>query len=107
VIITDVPVLTLTTKDRARRFITLIDALYERRCHLFCLAHAEPTKLFFPTDMQLAMPEVDSLTAEAFTEGEAKYRPNISAYGESISEDLPIVKPSALSLNDLSIFSGI
>ncbi|EXJ77624.1 hypothetical protein A1O3_09852 [Capronia epimyces CBS 606.96] len=47
-ILTDVPVLTLALKNEARRFITLLDALYEARCRLVIEAAAPPDKLFFP-----------------------------------------------------------
>merc|ERR1712194_420348 len=44
--ITDVPQLTLCHPDRARRFITLIDELYEANCCLACSAVAVPDQLF-------------------------------------------------------------
>ncbi|OAP54414.1 hypothetical protein AYL99_11515 [Fonsecaea erecta] len=47
-VLTDVPVLTLAQKNEARRFITLLDALYEARCRLLIRAAAPPDKLFFP-----------------------------------------------------------
>eukprot|EP00814_Leptocylindrus_danicus_P011429 CAMPEP_0116018932 /NCGR_PEP_ID=MMETSP0321-20121206/8934_1 /TAXON_ID=163516 /ORGANISM="Leptocylindrus danicus var. danicus, Strain B650" /LENGTH=214 /DNA_ID=CAMNT_0003489403 /DNA_START=214 /DNA_END=858 /DNA_ORIENTATION=+ len=46
IIIKDIPRLTLKQHDQARRFITLIDELYEARCALVCQAHARPDKLF-------------------------------------------------------------
>lgn len=48
VIIHGVPVLTNTLKNEARRFITLLDALYEARCRLLIEAAAPPDRLFFP-----------------------------------------------------------
>lgn len=47
-ILRDVPVLTWLMKNEARRFITLLDALYECRCKLFVIAEAGPDDLFFP-----------------------------------------------------------
>src|SRR5207247_2513226 len=47
-ILTNVPVLTFLQKNEARRFITLLDALYEARCKLFISAAAGPDDLFFP-----------------------------------------------------------
>lgn len=112
--LTDIPVLTLASKDRARRFITLIDALYERRCRLICTAQAEPTALFFPvgpsSDAQGAADLLDALTAEAFTEGEVSYRPNVSAYDTPTTIDAEGTgneRMKKTALNDLSIFSGI
>ncbi|KIX04912.1 uncharacterized protein Z518_05783 [Rhinocladiella mackenziei CBS 650.93] len=47
-ILTDVPVLTAVKKNEARRFITLLDALYEAKCRLLIEAEAPPDRLFFP-----------------------------------------------------------
>lgn len=47
-IIEDIPVLTLLKKNEARRFITLLDALYEARCKLVVRSEALPDELFFP-----------------------------------------------------------
>ena len=46
IMITDVPQLTLRHPDRARRFITLVDELYEAKCCLACSAVAVPDQLF-------------------------------------------------------------
>ena len=48
IILTEVPVLTLLQKNEARRFITLLDALYESKCRLLIQAAAPPDTLFFP-----------------------------------------------------------
>ena len=47
-ILDSVPVLTLSQKNEARRFITLLDALYEARCKLIMHAEAGPDDIFFP-----------------------------------------------------------
>jgi len=46
IIIEEIPVLSLKEHDQARRFITLIDELYEAECALVCSAVAPPDKLF-------------------------------------------------------------
>ncbi|KAL9180242.1 hypothetical protein ACHAXT_008212 [Thalassiosira profunda] len=46
VLIEDIPQLTLEHPDRARRFITLIDELYEAECCLACSAVDVPDRLF-------------------------------------------------------------
>ncbi len=46
VIIDDIPLLTLKDHDQARRFITLVDELYEGNCALMCSAAACPDSLF-------------------------------------------------------------
>lgn len=46
IIIEEIPFLTLKEHDQARRFITLIDELYEAQCTLVCSAVAPPDQLF-------------------------------------------------------------
>jgi cell division protein ZapE len=46
VFLEDVPQLTPGRREEARRFVILIDALYEAKTHLIMLADAEPTKLY-------------------------------------------------------------
>ncbi|KAI0335151.1 hypothetical protein GY45DRAFT_1421319 [Cubamyces sp. BRFM 1775] len=119
-VITDIPVLKLSAKNQARRFISLIDALYEARCRIICLAEAAPEQLFFPdapleseivsahsaNDSQdLSAQDVDVMMAEAVAETQDVFRPNVASY------DAPNMErertPSApLALDKLSIFSG-
>lgn len=49
VFISDVPHLTLSERNELRRFITLIDTLYEHRVKLVASAAASPLKIFTPT----------------------------------------------------------
>jgi cell division protein ZapE len=42
----DVPRLTANRREEARRFVILIDALYEAHARLIVLAEAEPTALY-------------------------------------------------------------
>jgi len=46
IVIDHIPQLTLKEHDQARRFITLVDELYEANCALMCCAVAHPDKLF-------------------------------------------------------------
>lgn len=46
VFIADIPKLTLQERDQVRRFITLIDAFYERHTKLVCTADRDPLTLF-------------------------------------------------------------
>jgi len=46
VIIKDIPAMTEDLKDAARRFVTLIDALYEHRTALVCSAAVAPQELY-------------------------------------------------------------
>lgn len=45
-ILDDIPLLSRNNFNEAKRFVTLIDALYEARVRLFCSAAAEPEKLY-------------------------------------------------------------
>lgn len=45
-VLSDVPVLSPANADKARRFVTLVDALYERRVTLICSAAAAPERLY-------------------------------------------------------------
>ena len=44
--IRDIPKLTIQTRTEARRFITMIDTVYDHRIKLVCSAEVEPEELF-------------------------------------------------------------
>ena len=48
IFIDDIPLLSLSLRNEMRRFITLIDTLYERKCKLIACASAPPHLLFKP-----------------------------------------------------------
>ena len=97
-IIDNVPILTYSMKNEARRFITFLDAIYEARCKLLVNAEADPDSLFFP-EAREAPPadgeqpkahegESDDATysetiAEVFQDQTSPFRPNISTYTDS------------------------
>lgn len=56
-IIDKVPVLPVSMKNEARRFITLLDALYEARCKLLIRAEVGPDNLFFPEQSRRKLPK--------------------------------------------------
>ena len=88
VILTDVPVLTWLMKNEARRFITLLDALYECRCKLIITAAAGPDDIFFPE--KTGDEESDALLSETFAEAyqdvTAPFRPNILSENPNYAE---------------------
>jgi cell division protein ZapE len=45
-ILDDIPMMDEARRDQARRFVLLVDALYERRVRLVCSAAAEPDRLY-------------------------------------------------------------
>jgi cell division protein ZapE len=50
IILTDIPKLTPEKRNEAKRFVTLIDALYEHKVDLLCTAAAEPEALYTDGD---------------------------------------------------------
>ncbi|KAG8705277.1 hypothetical protein FRC08_001744 [Ceratobasidium sp. 394] len=112
-ILTDIPILRLSTKDQARRFIMLIDALYEARVKVLCLAEAEIDGLFFPDELAGKDGGMEgserTMMEEALSEGTVAYRPNVSMYQQE-----PIAKRKeerarrvdGLTLCELSVFTG-
>ncbi|KAK7424395.1 hypothetical protein QQZ08_008654 [Neonectria magnoliae] len=89
-IIDHVPILTHEKKNEARRFITLLDALYEARCKLILRAQNPPDTLFFPKKGMTAsksanLDEPDDATysetiAEVYQDQMSPFRPNVSYY---------------------------
>lgn len=115
IIVADIPVLPLSSKNQARRFISLIDALYESRCKLICLAAAPPESIFFPDSPHSEQAIHDLLFAESVTESQEYYRPNVSYYdapemqteiAQAVDGKKKDGKEDAVQLEELSIFSG-
>lgn len=96
-IIDKVPVLPFSMKNEARRFIMLLDALYESRCKLIIRAEAGPDDLFFPETRGIRpSPNDDEISAsgheivgdatysetvaEVFQDQMSPFRPNVSTY---------------------------
>ncbi|KAL8914462.1 MAG: hypothetical protein Q9171_000967 [Xanthocarpia ochracea] len=98
-ILDDVPILTWLHKNEARRFITLLDALYEARCKLLIRGAAGPDEIFFPERQQSAHVEriggiegarsSDEVYPETFSEiyqdQTSPFRPNVTPYTSSAS----------------------
>ncbi|KAI4798819.1 hypothetical protein E4T44_11697 [Aureobasidium sp. EXF-8845] len=90
IILSSVPTLSLLQKNEARRFITLLDALYEARCKLLIThAHAGPDEIFFP-EKSAGEGTQDAVYAETFAEAyqdaTAPFRPNILSSNPEYSE---------------------
>ncbi|KAL2115449.1 hypothetical protein VTJ04DRAFT_9704 [Mycothermus thermophilus] len=120
-IIDRVPVLTLSMKNEARRFITLLDALYEARCKLLMRAPAGPDQLFFPETRQRAPGTVTDTThlsendtepltdatysetiAEIYQDQTVPFRPNIATYSDNPDQD-PAADPSKTETSQQAI----
>ncbi|KAI4696376.1 uncharacterized protein J4E88_000553 [Alternaria novae-zelandiae] len=98
-IVTDVPIMGLLMKSEARRFITLLDAMYEARCRLIITAAAGPDGIFFPAKIPSASSEPGQETldsdavypetySEIYQDLNSPFRPNISSYSsDTLAED--------------------
>ncbi|KXT06836.1 hypothetical protein AC578_7130 [Pseudocercospora eumusae] len=96
IILTEVPVLNWLMKNEARRFITLLDALYESRCKLFISAAAGPDDIFFPEEQKKANEQSDSgdsvyseTLSEVYQDATAPFRPNILTQNPNYAEPDP------------------
>lgn len=93
-VIDNVPILTISKKNEARRFITLLDALYEARCKLILRARNPPDDLFFPersrrsagaAGQENVVDDDDDATysetvAEVYQDQVSPFRPNVAYY---------------------------
>lgn len=68
VFISDIPVMSMRIRDKARRFITLVDELYNHHCCLYCCAAASPDDLFQGTE-EGTLFDLESFQFETEAEG--------------------------------------
>ncbi|XLR28629.1 hypothetical protein S83_056529 [Arachis hypogaea] len=95
VFISDIPVMSMRIRDKARRFITLIDELYNHHCCLCCLASSSIDELFQGTEDGTLF-DLESFQFETETEG-AKLRRDVLAEGNVGSGGTPVGITSILS----------
>jgi len=63
IFVADIPRLTLQERDQVRRFITMIDAFYERHTKLICTAEEDPIRLFHVTEEERRTAVADEIFA--------------------------------------------
>lgn len=87
-IIDNVPVFSATMKSQARRFITLLDELYEARCQLVVRTEAELDDLFFPDSKLEQEDKLSDMEMYSRTQQDliSPYRPNVATYENRNSE---------------------
>ncbi|RCK63643.1 Lactation elevated protein 1 B [Candida viswanathii] len=107
IILDNVPVMTTKKKNEARRFITLLDAIYESRCQFFMRSEVDIDYLFFPEvqhadnkeliaylkdhlDKHISGEVFEVQDEEAFARASIDltnpYRPNVSTYDQSYTK---------------------
>ncbi|KAJ4770836.1 Lactation elevated protein 1 [Rhynchospora pubera] len=79
VFISQVPVMSMKIRDKARRFITLIDELYNHHCRVFCLSSSSIDELFQGTE-EGTLFDMESFQFETDIEG-GKLRRDVTAVG--------------------------
>lgn len=99
VILYNVPILTTKMKNEARRFITLLDAIYESKCQFYIHTEVPINYLFFPDSVESsAPPEIKNLAFDKVSNNlevqneemfaktriaiDMPYRPNVSTYDQ-------------------------
>ncbi|OMO90853.1 ATPase, AFG1-like protein [Corchorus olitorius] len=95
VFISDIPAMSMRIRDKARRFITLIDELYNHHCRLFCSAASSIDDLFQGTE-EGTLFDLESFQFETEAEG-TKLRRDVLAEGNVSSGGAPAGIKSMLS----------
>lgn len=95
VFISDIPMMSMRIRDKARRFIILIDELYNHHCCLYCSAASSIDELFQGTE-EGTLFDLESFQFETETEG-SKLRRDVLAEGNIGSGGAPAGIISMLS----------
>lgn len=95
VFISDIPMMSMQIRDKARRFIILIDELYNHHCCLYCSAASSIDELFQGTE-EGTLFDLESFQFETEVEG-SKLRRDVLAEGNIGSGGAPAGITSMLS----------
>ena len=125
VVLDGVPVMTTKMKNEARRFITLLDAVYESKCQFFMRSDVEIDFLFFPDAIYADKPEIlkklaledsgsnalavqdEEMFAKTAIALSNPYRPNVSTYDQSHTETYDdYLKNTKVDFKNASAFTG-
>lgn len=79
-LLSGVPAMSMQVRDQARRFITLVDELYNSRTRLVCSAAVPPDSLFAGADSQEPIIDLESLQFETAVE-DSKLRRDLMSSG--------------------------
>lgn len=109
VIIDHVPVMTRKMKNEARRFITLLDALYEAKCQLYLRTEVPVDQLFFPeeeADRGGASIQEEEMFAKTAIAAANPYRPNVSSYDVDHAKEYEAKKDAKGNFGNVAAFTG-
>ncbi|KAI5669577.1 hypothetical protein M9H77_19430 [Catharanthus roseus] len=98
VFISDIPVMSMRIRDKARRFITLVDELYNHHCCLYCSAASSIDDLFQGTE-EGTLFDLESFQFETEAEG-GRLRRDVLAEGGVSSGGTPAGIISILSAQE-------
>lgn len=92
VIVDDIPVMTTKMRNEARRFITLLDALYEAKCQFYIRTAVEVEDLFFPEEVKelndnSKEAQEEEMFARTTLDTLNPYRPNVSSYDQDYAKE--------------------
>lgn len=114
VVVDHVPVMTSKMKNEARRFITLLDALYEARCQLFLRTEVALEDLFFPDaandcalDVDRHLVQQEEMFAKTAMQTLNPYRPNVSSYDQDYAKRYNVESDSRRkNFSNVKAFTG-
>lgn len=109
VFVANIPKLTLQERDQVRRFITMIDAFYERHTKLVCTADLDPINLFQVSEEDKRTSSADEIFAWDRTVSrliEMQSTKYLSEFGRKMDGDqfMAMFDINALSEDDLTEF---
>ncbi|ODQ78414.1 hypothetical protein BABINDRAFT_9202 [Babjeviella inositovora NRRL Y-12698] len=123
-IIDNVPVMTNSMKYEARRFITLLDAIYEAKCKLLLQTDVPIDRLFFP-ESEVGADTADGISYVSITQAESNivqlqneemfsktfmepYRPHTVMYDNNSEYNEPVRKEGQkeVDFKDIKAFTG-
>ncbi|KAF8066413.1 AFG1L [Scenedesmus sp. PABB004] len=102
VFISGIPAMSMDNRDQARRFITLLDELYNARTALVCSAAAPPDQLFVGAEGQAPLLDLEGLQFEGAVEG-ARLRRDLAADGGVA----PVASGAAAALEATALLGGM
>lgn len=108
VIIDNVPVMTRKMKNEARRFITLLDALYEAKCQLYLRTEVPVDQLFFPEEEagEGASIQEEEMFAKTAIAAANPYRPNVATYDMDHTKEYEAKKDAKVNFGNVKAFTG-